>query len=69
MERTVLLRQEFLDGGPTARGRTDLMVADWVVILAFVARYKQPKPFVWTANTEKILAKVNRCKTMLNSLH
>jgi len=29
---------------------------------------KQPKPFVWTAKVEEILAKVNRCKAILNSL-
>ncbi len=42
MAWTVLLRQEFLDGVPTARGRTDLMLADSVVILAFVARGCHP---------------------------
>ena len=26
-----------------------------------------PKPFVWTASAEKILAKVNRCKAILNA--
>jgi len=30
---------------------------------------KQPKPFIWTASVEKILAKVNRCKAILNSQH
>jgi transposase len=30
---------------------------------------KQPRPFIWTASVEKILAKVNRCKAILNSLH
>lgn len=30
---------------------------------------RQPKPFVWTAKVEEILAKVNRCKAILNSLH
>jgi len=30
---------------------------------------KQPKPFVWTAKVEEILAKVNRCKAILSSLH
>jgi len=28
-----------------------------------------PKPFVWTASVEKILAKVNRCKAILNTHH
>jgi transposase len=30
---------------------------------------KQPKPFVWTATVEQILAKVNRCKAILETLH
>jgi len=30
---------------------------------------KQPKPFVWTANVEQILAKVNRCKAILEPTH
>jgi transposase len=30
---------------------------------------RQPRPFVWTANVEEILAKVNRCKAILSSLH
>lgn len=30
---------------------------------------KQPKPFVWTANVEQILAKVNRCKAILEATH
>jgi len=29
----------------------------------------QPKPFVWTASVEKILAKVQRCKAILETLH
>ena len=28
-----------------------------------------PKPFVWTASAEKILAKINRCKVILETLH
>jgi hypothetical protein len=28
-----------------------------------------PKPFVWTASVEKILAKVNHCKAILNAHH
>jgi hypothetical protein len=28
---------------------------------------KQPKPFVWTATVEQILAKVNRCKAILET--
>lgn len=30
---------------------------------------QQPKPFVWTASVEKILAKVGRCKAILETLH
>jgi len=30
---------------------------------------KQPKPFVWTATVEQILAKVNRCKAILETRH
>ncbi|HKV44588.1 MAG TPA: IS630 family transposase, partial [bacterium] len=30
---------------------------------------KQPKPFVWTASVEQILAKVNRCKAILEAAH
>jgi len=30
---------------------------------------RQPKPFVWTASVEKILAKVARCKAILEPLH
>ena len=30
---------------------------------------RQPKPFVWRASVEKILAKVERCKAILASLH
>lgn len=30
---------------------------------------RQPKPFVWKASVEKILAKVERCKAILASLH
>jgi len=30
---------------------------------------RQPKPFVWTARVEDILAKVNHCKAILNSHH
>ncbi len=28
-----------------------------------------PRPFVWTASVEKILAKINRCKAILNTHH
>ena len=30
---------------------------------------KQPKPFVWTATVEQILANVNRCKAILETAH
>lgn len=30
---------------------------------------KHPKPFVWSASVEKILAKVNRCKAILDTHH
>jgi hypothetical protein len=30
---------------------------------------KQPKPFVWTATVEQILAQVNRCNAILDTLH
>jgi transposase len=30
---------------------------------------KNPKPFVWTATVEQILAKVSRCKATLETLH
>jgi transposase len=30
---------------------------------------KQPKPFVWAATVEEILAKVNRCKAILETVH
>ena len=37
---------------------------------AFVAAYNDdPKPFVWTASVETILAKVNRCKAILETHH
>jgi transposase len=30
---------------------------------------KQPKPFIWTATVEQILAKVHRCKAILETQH
>jgi transposase len=33
------------------------------------ANNKQPKPFNWTARVDEILAKVNRCKAILESVH
>jgi transposase len=39
-------------------------------IEAFVAAYNDaPKPFVWTASVDAILAKVNRCKAILETHH
>ena len=39
-------------------------------IEAFVAAYNDdPKPFVWTASVETILAKVNRCEAILETHH
>ena len=30
---------------------------------------KHPKPFVWTASVETILAKIARCKAIFETLH
>jgi len=30
---------------------------------------RDPKPFVWTAKVEQILAKVSKCKAILETLH
>ncbi|MGH2705899.1 MAG: IS630 family transposase, partial [Actinomycetota bacterium] len=30
---------------------------------------KNPKPFVWTATADAIIAKVNKCKATLAALH
>jgi transposase len=39
-------------------------------IEAFLAAHNDdPKPFVWTASAETILAKVNRCKAVLETVH
>lgn len=34
-----------------------------------VENNKHPKPFVWTKTVDEIIAKVNRCKPILNALH
>ena len=48
------------------RSVPDLVAA----IEAFGAAYNtDPKPFVWTASVETILAKVNRCKAILETRH
>ena len=48
------------------RSVPDLVAA----IEAFGAAYNtDPKPFVWTASVETILAKVNRCKAILETHH
>ena len=33
------------------------------------ANNEHPKPFVWTASVERIIAKVDRCKAILETLH
>ncbi len=39
-------------------------------IEAFVAAYNdKPKPFVWTASVDAVLAKVNRCKAVVETHH
>jgi transposase len=39
-------------------------------IEAFLAAHNEdPKPFVWTASAEQILAKVGRCKAVLETVH
>jgi transposase len=44
----------------------DLIVA----ITEFIdANNDAPKPFIWTANVEKILAKISRCKAIYETLH
>jgi len=36
----------------------------------YVAEHKKhPKPFVWTADPERVLAAINRSKQVLESLH
>lgn len=36
----------------------------------YIKRHNQaPKPFAWTASVEKILRKVSKCKTILETLH
>jgi len=40
------------------------------VITDYIARNnKHPKPFVWTKKVEEILAKVDRCKAILKTVH
>jgi len=33
------------------------------------AHNENPKPFVWTASVESIMEKINRCKSIYESLH
>ena len=33
------------------------------------AHNENPKPFVWTASAESIMAKINRCKSIYETLH
>jgi len=47
-------------------GVPDLIAA----ITEFIdANNDDPKPFIWTANVEKILAKISRCKAIYETLH
>jgi hypothetical protein len=40
------------------------------VIYAYIAlNNADPKPFVWTASAEAILAKVGRCRAILEAAH
>ena len=39
-------------------------------IMAYITHNNdQPAPFVWTAHADAIIAKVNRCKAKLETLH
>ena len=39
-------------------------------IEAYITHNNQnPKPFVWTKTADEIIAKVNRCKGILETLH
>ena len=39
-------------------------------IEAFLAAHNNdPKPFIWTASADAILAKVGRCKAVLETVH
>jgi len=46
-------------------------VADLIAAINefIAANNDRPKPFVWTASVEKILAKVRRCKAILETVH
>ncbi len=46
-------------------------VADLITAINefIAANNDHPKPFVWTASVEKILAKVGRCKAILDTVH
>ena len=46
-------------------------VADLIAAIEeFIATNNDtPKPFVWTASVEQILAKISRCKSILETLH
>jgi len=46
------------------------VVALETVIAAYIAHNNDhPEPFVWTAQADAIIAKVNRCKAKLETLH
>jgi len=39
-------------------------------IEAFMDAYNEdPKPFLWTASVDDIMAKINRCKSILATVH
>jgi transposase len=52
------------------RGAFRSVAALEAAILEFIAHTNaHPAPFVWTARAEGIIAKVNRCKAKLETLH
>ena len=52
------------------RGAFPSVAALEAAILEFIAHTNShPAPFVWTARAEEIIAKVNRCKAKLETLH
>src|SRR2546426_560632 len=52
------------------RGAFPSVAALETVITAYIAHHNvHPEPFVWTAHADAIIAKVNRCKAKLETLH
>ncbi len=52
------------------RGAFPSVAALETVITAYIAHNNDhPEPFVWTAHADAIIAKVNRCKAKLETLH